>query len=294
MIAARGRAVRPVASPAQAGVALAIVLWFIAGMSLLVAGIVSQARVDTHMAQVHVARARAAAAGDGAIRLTLADLVTARQTAFEQSRDEAGNYRLGEDDVSVQLVPVAGLVDVNSATADVLAGLFLEAGLADQEARAMAENVLQSRSATAVAGRPAAGGRFAAMEDLLRVPGMSRSLLDAVRDLIVVGPPAQGTTNWAVAPPEVLAVLERLDEGRAAAMRARREAGAQRSGPAVLARAYRADAVLRYGNRNWLRRQWIEMSPAPGSELPWRVVRTEPPRVMLDKNEMMGRAADAG
>lgn len=158
----------------------------------------------------------------------------------------------------------------------------------------MAENVLQSRSATAVAGRPAAGGRFAAMEDLLRVPGMSRSLLDAVRDLIVVGPPAQGTTNWAVAPPEVLAVLERLDEGRAAAMRARREAGAQRSGPAVLARAYRADAVLRYGNRNWLRRQWIEMSPAPGSELPWRVVRTEPPRVMLDKNEMMGRAADAG
>lgn len=200
-MAARGRAVRPVASPAQAGVALAIVLWFIAGMSLLVAGIVSQARVDTHMAQVHVARARAAAAGDGAIRLTLADLVTARQSAFEQSGDQAGNYRLGEDDVSVQLVPVAGLVDVNSATADVLAGLFLEAGLADQEARAMAENVLQSRSATAVAGRPAAGGRFAAMEDLLRVLGMSRSLLDAVRDLIVVGPPAQGTTNWAVAPP---------------------------------------------------------------------------------------------
>ena len=37
----------------QGGVALAIVVWFIAGMSLLVAGIVADARVDTRMAQLH-------------------------------------------------------------------------------------------------------------------------------------------------------------------------------------------------------------------------------------------------
>ena len=41
----------------QKGVALAIVVWFIAGMSLLVAGIVSHARVDTQMAQLHIAKA---------------------------------------------------------------------------------------------------------------------------------------------------------------------------------------------------------------------------------------------
>ena len=33
----------------QEGVALALVVWFIAGMSLLVAGIVSHARVDSRM-----------------------------------------------------------------------------------------------------------------------------------------------------------------------------------------------------------------------------------------------------
>ena len=43
----------------QKGVALAIVVWFIAGMSLLVAGIVSHARVDTQMAQLHIAKAKA-------------------------------------------------------------------------------------------------------------------------------------------------------------------------------------------------------------------------------------------
>ena len=283
-----------VAPRAQAGVALAIVLWFIAGMSLLVAGIVSQARVDTHMAQLHVARAKAVAAGDGAIRLRLAELLTARGSpAGEGSGASGGYYRLGEDEVRVTLVPVAGLIDINSATPEVLLGLFLQAGVEQDEAQALAENVLKSRSPAAARGAPGGSGRLEAMEYLLRVPGMSRSLLDAVRDFIVVGTPAQGGMNWSVAPDEVLAVLDRVDAARAAGVRARQGATAGNAVP-VLARAYRADAVLRYGERNWLRRQWIEMSAAHGGELPWSVVRTEPPRVLRDNNDMTDRAADAG
>ena len=56
----------------QRGVALALVVWFIAGMSLMVGGIVSFARVDTRMTQVHLARAKTIAAGDGAIMLAMA------------------------------------------------------------------------------------------------------------------------------------------------------------------------------------------------------------------------------
>ena len=284
----------PVAPRAQAGVALAIVLWFIAGMSLLVAGIVSQARVDTHMAQLHVARAKVVAAGDGAIRLRLAELLTARGSPAGEGSDAGGGYyRLGEDEVRVTLVPVAGLIDINSAAPEVLLGLFLQAGVEQDEAQALAENVLKSRSPAAARGAPGGSGRLEAMEDLLRVPGMSRSLLDAVRDFIVVGTPAQGGMNWSVAPDEVLAVLDRVDETRAAGVRARQGATAGNGAP-VLARAYRADAVLRYGGRNWLRRQWIEMSAASGGELPWSVVRTEPPRVLRDNNDMTDRAADAG
>lgn len=284
----------PVAPRAQAGVALAIVLWFIAGMSLLVAGIVSQARVDTHMAQLHVARAKVVAAGDGAIRLRLAELLTARGSPAGEGSDAGGGYyRLGEDEVRVTLVPVAGLIDINSAAPEVLLGLFLQAGVEQDEAQALAENVLKSRSPAAARGAPGGSGRLEAMEYLLRVPGMSRSLLDAVRDFIVVGTPAQGGMNWSVAPDEVLAVLDRVDAARAAGVRARQGATAGNAVP-VLARAYRADAVLRYGERNWLRRQWIEMSAAHGGELPWSVVRTEPPRVLRDNNDMTDRAADAG
>ena len=56
----------------QRGVALGVVVWFIAGMALLVSGIIAEARIDTRMAQIHYFRAQAAAAGDGAINLALA------------------------------------------------------------------------------------------------------------------------------------------------------------------------------------------------------------------------------
>ena len=41
----------------QRGVALGIVVWFIAGMALLVSGIIAEARIDTRMAQIHYFRA---------------------------------------------------------------------------------------------------------------------------------------------------------------------------------------------------------------------------------------------
>ena len=63
----------PTARRSETGVALAIVVWFIAGMALLVSGIVSDARMGTRMAQLHYFKAQAAAAGDGAINLALAE-----------------------------------------------------------------------------------------------------------------------------------------------------------------------------------------------------------------------------
>ncbi len=59
----------------ESGVALGIVVWFIAGMALLVSGIVSEARIDTRLAQLHYFKAQAAAAGDGAINLALAEQI---------------------------------------------------------------------------------------------------------------------------------------------------------------------------------------------------------------------------
>ncbi|MEE4144977.1 MAG: hypothetical protein V2I26_09265 [Halieaceae bacterium] len=274
----------------QRGVALAIVVWFIAGMSLLVAGIVAQARVDTHMAQVHVARAKAAAAGDGAIQLMMVDLMTS-----EPGKEgvASGRYRLGEIEVSVSMQPVAGLIDINRAPPEVLFALFqLAGGLAEEEARLLAGTVVQSRTA----GPP--GRQLDALEDLLRIPGASRTLLDSVRDLIVVGDPGQGGMDWSLAPDELLDVLAAANPAQADAVRARRgtgPVGAQSSAGRAAGRsgAYRADAIVRYGDKAWLRRRWISIETSSSTALPWRYTRTEPPRVLMDDSFLLGRSIDA-
>jgi hypothetical protein len=277
----------------QGGVALAIVVWFIAGMSLLVAGIVAQARVDTHMAQLHVARAKAVAAGDGAIQLMMVDLMTAQAEGGELP---AGNYRLGDIEVRVVLVPSSGLVDLNSAPVEVLAALFrLEGGLGEEDAQWLAQSVVESRSPS-----PDQGGiKYDAIEDLLRLPGASRALLDAVRDFIVAGGPGQGGTDWSLAPEALLQVLAKADPAQADSVRSRRgsaaasyprAAGAQ---AAVTASAYRADAIVRYGDTLWLRRRWVALGTNPATALPWYTTRTEPPRVLAQDGYLAGGSADA-
>jgi len=281
------------AAARQRGVALAIVVWFIAGMSLLVAGIVAQARVDTHMAQLHVARAKAVAAGDGAIQLMMVDLMTAQA---EGGALPAGNYRLGDIEVSVVMVPSSGLVDLNSAPVEVLAALFgLAGGLGEEDAQWLAQSVVESRSP----GPDQGGIKYAAIEDLLRLPGASRALLDAVRDFIVVSAAGQGATDWSLAPEALLQVLAKADPAQAESARSRRgsagasyprAAGGQAAG---MASAYRADAIVRYGDTLWLRRRWLALGTNPATALPWYTTRTEPPRVLAQDSYLAGGSADA-
>ena len=275
----------------QSGVALAIVLWFVAGMSLLVAGIVSQASVDTRMAQLHAARARVAAAGDGATQLFMLDSLARRGADARSSAANAGRYRLGDLDVTVSLVPTSGLIDLNSAPAPVLVALFdVAAGLAPADAQYIADNVVNWRTPKASRGIQQRGGaKFTEIEDLLRVEGVGRTLLDGVRDYVAAGSAIAGGTDWSLAPAAVLAVLEKSDAQRFDSVSRRREKMAQRAesspgqAPGVAAGgSYRMDAVLRYGDRAWLRRSWLVQESGSQSLLPWRVLRSEAPRVIGD------------
>tara|TARA_R110001599_G_scaffold145321_1_gene327638 strand:- start:95132 stop:96010 length:879 start_codon:yes stop_codon:yes gene_type:complete len=275
----------------EQGVALAIVVWFIAGMSLLVAGIVAQARVDTQMAQTHVARAKAMAAGDGAIQLMMVDVMTAKG---DDNQPPVGTYRLGDIEVAVALVPAEGLIDINGASGEILYALFLVAGgLPEDEARLLAENMVQSR--TALPGRGGAV-KLAAIEDFLRVPGSSRTLLDAVRDFIVVSESGRGITDWSQAPDALLRILSKVNPAKADAIKAKqnsaaasfsRASGRESRGGSSLTGNFRADAIVRYGDKLWLRRRWISIESSPLTELPWHITRTEPPRVLMEDSYLI-------
>lgn len=274
----------------QRGVALAIVVWFIAGMSLLVAGIVAQARLDTRMAQIHVARAKAAAAGDGAIQLMMVDLMTNTDGPGASS---GGRYRLGDVDVTVVLVPASGLIDINRAAPELLSALFvLVGGLGEDEARSLAETMVQSRTAGPTESAPL---KLAAVEDLLRIPGASRNLLDAVRDFIVVNDSGRGNTDWSQTPEALLDVLAKAYPEQLETVRSRRaDANAGPGLPgAPRAGAYRADALVRYGDKTWLRRRWLAIEKNASTALPWHSTRTEAPRVLTENSYLLGGFVDA-
>jgi general secretion pathway protein K len=278
--------INTVALDRQRGVALAIVVWFIAGMSLLVAGLVSHARVDTQMAQLHVARAKVSAAGDGAILLMMADVANGKVSAAGGQLITSKTYRLGDLDVMVSLVPTAGLVNLNRASAEVLAALFLIAGqIAEAEAKTAADNVIKWRSSNAEGGRL----KFASVEDLLRVDGITRTMLDAVRDYIMVGTSSSRATDWSVSPKSVLAVMQKADPQKAQSLMQRRGrqvsngsvgSGADEARATKAGDSYRVDAIVRYGDKSWLRRRWVSRGSRNTSILPWRMTRTEAPRVI--------------
>jgi hypothetical protein len=77
-------------------------------------------------------------------------------------------------------------------------------------------------------------------------------------------------------------ILAGLNPQQAGAMAKRRDSmsaagsGGRLRGGGV----YRADALVSYGGRTWLRRRWLKMQSARGSTLPWQAMRTEAPRVV--------------
>ena len=181
------------AARGQRGVALAFLLWMLAGLSLLVAGVVSLSLGDVRATGLQLDQARAEAAATGAAHLALRDM----RIAQAQGGANAGavftrQYRLGEAAVTVRALPIAGFVGLNQAPAGLLQILFQYAGgLAAADAEALAQRVVERRSVQPGldqnrddADGSEAPAPFMVVEDLLRVPGMSRSVYDRVRHAV--------------------------------------------------------------------------------------------------------------
>jgi type II secretory pathway component PulK len=256
-----------------------MVLWFVAGMSVLVAGIVMSARTDVRLGQVHYARAQVTAAGDGAINLLLADIADG---VFEAGRGGGllpqRRYRVGDDFVSVLAIPEAMLVDMEAAPPAALAAVAERSGaVAPGAGQSFARAVVQFRDG----GARRRGRKLDSIEDLLGVKGMNRATLDALRDYITVGGSAAtlggGGAPFSAATLEQLARLGPESRARSPELQAPgsapRTPGTDSQGP------FRIDALVRRGTDVWLRRRWVRFGGGAES-LPWRFTRTEPVRMV--------------
>lgn len=214
----------------QKGVALAILLWFIAALSLLAAGIMLTAKVDMRYASLQSAMARATAAGDGAIQLYIHDLSRGGLDANSSLEEDALAampviYNIGPYRVYVRVVPAAGLINIITADEVLLTNLLrLVGGLESREAEILAQSVLQWRlvkppdpQRTVQMSEPL----VRVLEDVMKVPGMTRDVFDKISPLIYAKVVAElGNVNISAAPFDVLVILADGSLSQAEALRA--------------------------------------------------------------------------
>ena len=175
----------------QRGFAIALLLWMIAGMSLMVAAVIHFAQADVGMAELRLREAKAQALGRGVARLLLRDSAMATYTrralngesGAQQEGEESQlvgqqlfskQYQFGDDwVVSGVLRPSSGFVSLNNADQNELMMLFTGLGKVDERAAAaMVQGVLEYRS-----NFP--GFRYP--EELLAVADSSRVIYDKVK-----------------------------------------------------------------------------------------------------------------
>lgn len=294
----------------QGGIALAVLLWFIAALSLMVAGIVLSARIDVKLAQQQTIDARTTAIGNGAVNLVMRHLLTLQQAGEYMQGDALTlNFSAFEQSVSARVVPATGLLAINEASPELWHQLLVwGAGLDAAQADELVANIqawLQVPQENLPANnQPSRRSRFMVVEDLLLVDGMNREILERIRLLITASMGGSGIALRA-ASPAMIKVLMNGDENAANQLLAERESNpaAGEQGSAMIDPLFIADGAVsglvrvdvRVPESNGKAAQfsrWILMDGLGRDGLPWRRLRTEPV-IMVNSTDFLMNDEDA-
>jgi general secretion pathway protein K len=174
----------------QRGVALLLVLWACALLAVLLGGYVAVTHTEAVLARYQLAHARAHYAAEAGLMRALHALHDTRAKQRWIGDGRLYTMRYGDAEVRIRAVDETGKVDLNSASPQVLQGLFRAAGLPAGDAQALAAHVVAWRTRSAFEGvasdapEYAAAGRryaprhgpFASIEELQMVLGMTPAL----------------------------------------------------------------------------------------------------------------------
>lgn len=278
-------------SRAQRGLALVAVMWMVAALAILAAGLASLTRGEIRVAQGARLAAEVAALGDAGIQLAMLDM-----------RSDPGNppgllrkaYDFDGRPVEVTIVPAAGLVDLNTAGEPLLRDLFVfGAGMDESFAEDLALRIVEWRTpgreledpdyvAAGTDFRPR-GGEFEYPEDLLQVLGVSYDDYAKIERLISVSGGASGIDPMS-APDEVLGLLASGDGelvARISGARANLDPAVDLTGLTQAhlggggSGVHRLDAVVAVDGKHYRRTRWIDISIPAHDGAPWRTVRIE-------------------
>ncbi|HEY7885232.1 MAG TPA: hypothetical protein VIC08_09820, partial [Cellvibrionaceae bacterium] len=255
---------------AQQGLALALMLWFVAALALLVSGLALTAKTDISYTRVHLAQAEAEAAADGAALIYLAQLTS----MVDEELSGPARVQIGKYLVYLRLVPASGLIDYRQASEQTLTQLFTTAaGLDPADAAILSQSVVQWRALEVEQKQHQAAGEAVGinvLEDIMAAPGLTREIFDRIKLLITVR--GQGTdVDTNTAPLEVLEVLAMDDGSQVDHWLAERTDNAAPTSQLLTTGPLRVDARVETGAGIYQRSLW--MTPGGNSAFGWKVER---------------------
>jgi len=207
---------RRVRAPRSAGMALVVVLWIVAAMSVLVTGLILTTRAQVSTVAAGRDAAVGQALGDAAIAITLQALLV---TTPMPNGVQTVPVTYADQTLQVEVAPLNGLISLNGAGPPLLAAMLQGGGgLPPAVAEDMAQQMVVWRSEVPQLQTPGivSGPRmFEAPEDLLLFPGIGYDLYARLAPLVTADL-RTNRVNAQAAPPEVLAALAPGDAGRIA------------------------------------------------------------------------------
>ena len=189
------------------GIALISVLWITGLLAVMAASFASSTRTETRLAHNQQENAKAEALADAGVHRAVYGLLDVDPATAWRAGGSAYAFSLGEGDVQVWVEDEDGKIDLNAGPLQLMTGLFVALGLADEDARRMADRIADFRdedseteplgaedAAYFDAGLPqgAADRPFAEESELLRVLGMTQSLYQQVRPYVTVYSGSEG------------------------------------------------------------------------------------------------------
>jgi general secretion pathway protein K len=207
---------------AQSGIALVVVLWVLVLLSVIAGSLVFSSRTEVLMAGNLAAVAQAEALADAGVYKAIHELVRP-QTDLQRWKGDGLTHlwKFQGAELRVTILDESAKVDLNAAPQVLLKGLFRALGVAEPDADALADAVVDWRDADdlrslhgaekadyAAAGRDYGppNAQFETIEELRQVLGMSDGLFRQLEPLVTVHSRQSGI-NAAVAPREVLLAL---------------------------------------------------------------------------------------
>src|SRR6185437_1979589 len=184
--------VRPTDAPeSQRGFALLLVIWVLALLALLAAGVAADTSSETVIARNHLDIASARDAAESGVSLAILGLLDPDPTKRLPADGSLENFQFGDTSVAVSIADEGGKIDLNTAPADLIGGLADEFGIDASDRSALLAGIAARRASFAKIADSAAmslafagdiegadpGGlglqAFADTSEILSLPGLS-------------------------------------------------------------------------------------------------------------------------